>query len=92
MNFAKYRPCVYEKDILCSECTKQNGCDMKAGRELHQKCYEEGYVQGWSDHITKPPSKTYNYSCECGWLHLEVWDGFKCGECGRTFKAKDETL
>lgn len=43
MNFAKYSPCLYEKEILCSECKTHPGCDMRAGRELHRKCYEDGY-------------------------------------------------
>ena len=26
-----------------------------------------------------------NFSCKCGWLHLDVYPGFKCRECGALF-------
>jgi len=31
-------------------------------------------------------SKTLDYSCECGWLHQDVYYGFHCTECGRVFE------
>lgn len=44
--FVNFSPCIYEGAILCKECSKENDCDMKAGRELHEMYFFKGYFEG----------------------------------------------
>ena len=42
--FHKLSPCLYQGEVLCSECTyeEKDECDMKAGRELHLHYFRAG--------------------------------------------------
>ena len=37
-----------------------------------------------------PEPKKHNFSCSCGWLHLDVYPGFKCKICGSVFESVDK--
>lgn len=44
-------------------------------------------IEKWASASSKQKEKSIgNFSCECGWLHLEVYPGFQC-RCGRIFKG-----
>jgi len=31
-------------------------------------------------------AKGYDFSCECSWLHIDVYPGHRCSNCGRVFE------
>jgi len=41
--FIREFPCMYEGEVLCNDCPRVD-CDMKAGRELHEKYFAAGWV------------------------------------------------
>lgn len=43
--FAINHPCIYRGKILCCDCSRgaPETCDMMAGRELHQRYFEDGF-------------------------------------------------
>lgn len=44
--YAKHSPCIYKGEIPCSDCNIYNDCDMRAGREGHEKCFIAGWNRG----------------------------------------------
>jgi len=46
--FEEYSPCIYEGLILCKHCRRYKTCDMRAGRELHEKYFVQGFILGQS--------------------------------------------
>ena len=71
---------------VCEGCSPDADCE-----DTPKECFRIQNAVSLLDSFIKEfkqPNKTYTFSCECGWLHLEVWDGFKCGECDRIFKAQ----
>ncbi len=65
MKFPDYSPCIYKGKILCIECNRWRYCDMRCGRELHQKCFEAGYTVGYKSGLKSRDNLKESLNVRC---------------------------